>query len=180
MNYRDALRGDLELFFQRLGGLTGSEGLNAFADADLSWSQVRVTALLACAQELPIGAVSEKLAVSIHSAGRTVDQLVGSGIVQRRECPTDRRVKLVSLTDHGRDLIGQHLTDRRRALDLFLERLPADRVEALAKAIRPILAGDYLDPRSATEQPTASAEPPGDEPPGNEPAPRGAVPAATS
>lgn len=170
MNYRDALRADLERLLQHLGGLSGSEGLSALAEADLTWSQVRVTALLACAQELPIGAVSERLHVSIHSAGRTVDQLVGSGILHRRECPTDRRVKLVSLTDHGRKVIGQHLKDRRRALDLFVGRLPDERVEALVEAIRPILAGDYLEPRCATDPPVTS---------GNEPALRGAVSPAT-
>ncbi len=131
---------------QRLCGLSGSEGLHALADADLTWSQVRVTMLLACSEPLPIGSVSERLGTSIHSAGRTIDQLVCLGIVDRRESPADRRVKLVSLTPRGVEIIDQQLALRRRALQTFLSRLPDDQVTALADALRPILAGDYLHP----------------------------------
>jgi DNA-binding MarR family transcriptional regulator len=169
VNHRESLRADLELLLQRLCGLSGSEGLSALAEADLTWSQVRVTMLLACEQELPIGAVSEQLGVSVHSAGRTIDQLVGMGIVDRRESPTDRRVKLVSLTTHGLEVIDQHVADRRRALQLFLDRLPDERVEALAGAIRPILVDDFLRLPSAEERTT---DRPSQAPPG-----RAAVPA---
>jgi DNA-binding MarR family transcriptional regulator len=132
--------------------LAGAEGLSALADADLTWSQVRVTMLLACSEQLPIRSVSERLDISVHSAGRTIDQLVELGIVDRRESRTDRRVKLVSLTPRGVDIINQHLALRRRALQVFLDRLPDDRVAALAEALRPILAGDYLRPFSVEDR----------------------------
>ena len=137
---------------QRLCGLAGAEGLSALADADLTWSQVRVTMLLACSEQLPIRSVSERLGCSVHSAGRTIDQLVELGVVDRRESRTDRRVKLVSLTPRGDEIIDQHLALRRRALQVFLDRLPDDRVGALAEALRPILAGDYLQPFSAEDR----------------------------
>jgi DNA-binding MarR family transcriptional regulator len=159
VNSREDLRGDLELGLQRLCGLAGAEGLSALADADLSWSQVRVTMLLACSEQLPIRSVSERLGISVHSAGRTIDQLVELGIVDRRESQTDRRVKLVSLTPRGAEIIDQQLALRRRALQVFLDRLPDDRVTALAEALRPILVGDYLRPISVEDGPSGPHEP---------------------
>lgn len=158
VNSREALRQDLELMLQRLCGLSGTEGLSALSEADLTWSQVRVTALLACTEQLPIRSVSERLGISVHSAGRTVDQLVELGIVDRRECRTDRRVKLVSLTPRGVEVIDQHVAQRRRALQVFLDRLPDPQVSALAEALRPILTGDYLRPFSADDR-TPEPEP---------------------
>lgn len=154
MNQRDALTADLELLLQRLFGLADSQGLNALAEVHLSWPQVRVMMLLACTEAQPIGSVADQLGVSIHSAGRTIDQLVELGIVDRHESPTDRRVKLVSLTARGLETIDQHRAHKRMALALFVERLPDSDVAALAGAIGPILAGDSLRPHPPSTEPS--------------------------
>lgn len=147
---RTALAADFELLLQRLFALSESDGLSVLADVDLTWTQVRVTMLLACADENPIHWVAEKLGVSVHVAGRTIDQLVELGIVDRHENPADRRVKLVSLTPRGLELIDRHVTEKRKALRTFVDRLPDDSVAALAAAIGPIVASDYLEPQPAT------------------------------
>jgi DNA-binding MarR family transcriptional regulator len=154
VDQRDALRGDLELLLQRLFGLAESEGLHVLAEVDLTWLQVRVTMLLACSEPLPIHTVADRLGISIHAAGRTIDQLVDHRIVSRHESPTDRRVKLVSLTPRGLEIIDGHAAHKRQALQLFVDRLPDDHVTRLAEAVRPILAGDYLQPGSVVPEVT--------------------------
>lgn len=159
MDRRASLSADFEQLLQRLFGLAESEGLSALAEVDLSWSQVRVTMLLACSPPQPIWSVAAQLGISVHSAGRTIEQLVALGMVERQESPADRRVKLVSLSPHGIELIDQHLAGKRRALQVFVDRLPDDHVDALAAAIRPILAGEYLTPGPHAPKPGAAQQP---------------------
>lgn len=147
MNDRDQLFEDLELFLKRLIGLVESEGLSVLANVELSITQVRTVMLLACSDALPIGAVAERLGLSVHAAGRNIDRLVDLGYVQRRESPEDRRVKLVSLTPLGLDTVDQHLRARRRAMRTFLDRLADDQVREFTAVLTPLLAGDYLSPR---------------------------------
>lgn len=154
MTSRDALCSDLERLLRGVSGLVESEGMSFLAEADLSWSQLRVTMLLACSDEQPIGAVADQLGISIYSTGRAIEQLVELGVVDRKESATDRRVKLVSLTPRGLEIIDQHVAHKRKALQMFVDRLPDDHVAALNEAIRPILAGDYLQPHLRSPEPT--------------------------
>jgi len=144
---RGELFDSLESFLRQLIGMVESEGLTFLADIELSFTQVRTTMLLACSGPLPIGAVADHLDLSVHAAGRNIDRLVELGILERRENPDDRRVKLVSLSLPGLEMVDQHLAARRRALRAFIEQLPSEQVDALASALRPILAADYLHSR---------------------------------
>lgn len=159
MDRRTALTADLEQLLHRLFGLAGSEGLNVLADLDLTFAQARAGMLLACSAPQPIFSVAQQLGISVHSAGRTIERLVELGIVQRLENPADRRVKLVSLTPRGIQLLDQHVADKHRALQVLVGRLPDDLVDALAAAVRPILDGDYLRPECAPEPDAPTAAP---------------------
>lgn len=153
VDQRDVLCEDLERLLRGLFAGVESEGLSFFADADLSWTQVRVAMLVACSDEQPIGAVADRLGISVYAAGRAVEQLVELGVVERRESASDRRVKLVSLTPRGLEVIDQHVAHKRKALREFVDRLPAEHVAALRDAIGPILAGEYLQPREGSPEP---------------------------
>lgn len=151
MDARSELFGGLELFFQRLFGLAESEGLSFLVDVELSLTQVRISMLLSCSDALPIGSVADHLGLSVHAVGRSVDQLVDLGVVERRECAQDRRVRMVSLSPRGLEIIDQHLASRRRALQTFIERLAEEQVRAFLGVLDPILAGDYLRPRPTSD-----------------------------
>jgi DNA-binding MarR family transcriptional regulator len=143
---RGELLRSLEAFFRRVMALTESTGLSFLVDVELSFTQVRTLLLLACLDSMPIHSVADHLGLSVHTAGRTIDHLVETGLVERREDPNDRRVKLVSLTPRGLGVIDEHLAARRRALQTFIERLPEEHATALTEVLRPILAGGYLSP----------------------------------
>src|SRR5215470_18301274 len=61
-----------------------------------------------------ISDISNRFDITNAAASQLVDKLVQSGLVQREEDPQDRRAKLLTLTDKGRDLIQQGIEERYR------------------------------------------------------------------
>jgi DNA-binding MarR family transcriptional regulator len=129
---------------------------NAIADLDLTFTQIKaLCALEADGEERSVKALAESLGLSLPTMSRAVDGLFERGMVDRKEDPSDRRMKRVSLTDAGRtapralnaarlsalqELIGS-LTDEeaaalQQALELILER------RAEIAAYRPTETGD--------------------------------------
>ena len=53
--------------------------------------------------------IAQQVNLSLAAAGRTVDKLVGTGLVDRREDIADRRVKRVSLTAEGTRVVDSQL-----------------------------------------------------------------------
>ena len=59
-----------------------------------------------------------------------IDRLQSRGLMQRNASPTDRRVRLLTLTDDGRRLLAETLPGMQRAQARMLAPLPAgDRAE---------------------------------------------------
>ena len=79
--------------------------------------------------------VAEHLGITKQSAGQLVDELERSGYVRREPHPTDRRGKLVVLTDRGWAAVRA----AQRALDgidaRLADRLGAERLEELRSAL---------------------------------------------
>lgn len=133
-------------FVQRIVGLAEGDAMNLLVELDLSFTQARMVFMLAHAGEMPITDIASGMGLSAASAGRNVDQLVKLGIVERKENPVDRRVKLVSLSPQGMAVAGEQFEEKRRALRTFVERLPEEETDRLLGAIEPILEADYLRP----------------------------------
>lgn len=128
-------------------GSVETEALNALADVELTFTQVRTVMLLASSTDpLAINEIAAQLSISVAAAGRNVDRLVASGTATREESEHDRRVKLVGLSAAGRRMVEQQMAVKRAALQAFVERLPDDHVRTFDSALEPILAGDYLAP----------------------------------
>jgi DNA-binding MarR family transcriptional regulator len=135
----------LEDFLRRVFSLAEADSVGLLVDLDVSLSQARTMFVLAhVGQPVPISEIGRRVGLSQAAAGRTVDQLVRLGIVQREESPDDRRVKLVSLSPRGFDIADQHIEQKRKALKAVTARLPQEDCERLTAALRPILAGTYL------------------------------------
>ena len=128
--------------------LAESDGMDALIEMDLSFSHVRTLFCLAhIGTEIPIHQIADRLNLSVAAAGRNVDQLVKLNLVERRESPDDRRVKLISLTDAGQKVAGQHFESKRASIRTFAEELPAAQRDALHTALTDILVGTTLLPR---------------------------------
>ncbi|SOD97575.1 DNA-binding transcriptional regulator, MarR family [Blastococcus haudaquaticus] len=139
-------------FVTRLMSGGESDGLDALIGSDLSFSQARTLFLLAkTAESMPIHAIAEGLGLSVAAAGRNVDQLLGLHMVERRESTSDRRVKLVSLTSTGEQLVAQHVEAKRESVKAFTRALPPEQRDQLHRALTDILAGGVLRPRTDQE-----------------------------
>jgi DNA-binding MarR family transcriptional regulator len=148
----DDLNDVLTDFVMRLMKLTESDGMDAMIDLDLSFSQARMLFLLAKTGEpMAIHSIAEGIGLSDAAAGRNVEQLLKIDVVERRESPDDRRVKLVTLTPSGEKLAASHLDAKRDALRSFSAALPADQRDNLHAVLSDILASGALRSRKNQE-----------------------------
>ncbi len=130
----------LEALLHQLSCTKADSDLRSMVELDLSISQFRCLILLGRHTEaLPINELADRLDLTLATAGRNVDRLLVHGLVERREDPQDRRVRLVSLSDAGRTIMTEIDAHHRNALVAFAQSLdPADR-DRLAAALAPIV-----------------------------------------
>lgn len=130
----------LEAFFRQVACSKADSDLRSMVELDLSISQFRC--LITLGQHnaaLPINELAELLDLTLATAGRNVDRLVAHGLVERREDPHDRRVRLVSLSEAGVRIMTEIDAHRRNALMAFARSLdPTDR-DRLGAALAPIV-----------------------------------------
>ena len=100
---------------------------------------------------LPVNTIGPKVNLTPGSISTAVDRLVERGLVSRVESPEDRRVRVVSLTTKGKDLIApifrKHAAEIRtvfantspkelRALEATLKKI-GKRAESLGNETKP-------------------------------------------
>lgn len=117
-----------------------SEFVEGLTRLNLSFAQMRLLMVLSRHEEpVPINELAEGARLSVASAGRNVDALVTLGLVDRREDPSDRRVKRVSLSAAGVALDTKHHEAMRAQVAALVQDLPIDQVERLRDALGPIV-----------------------------------------
>ena len=70
---------------------------------------------------------------------------MGRGLVTRTEDPSDRRTKLIALTDAGREITGRMVELRVAGITDFIATLDPDQRKSLAEVLEPIVAGAQFD-----------------------------------
>lgn len=84
---------------------------------------------------LLLGDVQRKILLSSGGVTYTVDRLVEKGLVERRECPTDRRARYAALTAKGEALIGRifpsHAALIEETMSVLTAREQDDAIDAL-------------------------------------------------
>jgi DNA-binding MarR family transcriptional regulator len=83
--------------------------------------------------------LAEQLGLSLPGCSRVVDHLVRRGLMDRREDPTDRRAKRVSVTDAGHELVRVLDDARRSAIEAFVQGIDPAHRDRLLAALNPIL-----------------------------------------
>lgn len=114
--------------------------------AGLSMPQVSALFRLHYGGGCAISDIAGHLGVTNAAASQMVDRFVQQGLVQRVEHPDDRRVRLISLSPHGRALIEQGIEARRRWMDALPCHIPPDQQQAIIAALRQLAsAAQELD-----------------------------------
>ncbi len=108
------------------------------AASELTSPQALALRTIVLEQSLRIGALAEELGVTDATASRTVDALASRGLVRREADPDDARAVRVTATPRGR---REHALRRERfvrALERFMDELPADDREELVTALETV------------------------------------------
>jgi DNA-binding MarR family transcriptional regulator len=114
------------------------ESLEASCGIPMAWFRGAAAVARADDDQLSMGALAEQVAMTSGGVTRLRDRMSKAGYVERRQCPTDRRVVYAALTPTGRAKIEEaalvHADDlaevfaplsrqERGMLDRLLDRL---------------------------------------------------------
>ena len=108
-------------------------------DAGLSLPEVVALNRMSHGGACSIGELAELLGLSMSATSALVQRLVTAELADRREDPSDRRAKQVTLTAHGQAVIGRIAAARAASMSRGLARLPrllrTELLEVVARAI---------------------------------------------
>jgi DNA-binding MarR family transcriptional regulator len=125
----------LELWHHLIRG--SSRNLYAvIAEIDISITQMKTLHTLTDSpHEVSVKELSDRLALSLPGASRTVDALLHRGWLERREDPHDRRVKRVAITAAGRAIVDRIETARLAGLEQYAAALTPEQRTTLSRAL---------------------------------------------
>jgi DNA-binding MarR family transcriptional regulator len=136
----DGLADGLLGLFAHLTKTAQGEAFQSLAELDLSMSQVRMLCLVEATPQAPaLHELATQLMLSVAATGRAADALVRTGLVDRQEDRTDRRVKRIMLTQAGRDMVLRLSAARRDDMRRFAELLGEEERTRLVEGLAPIL-----------------------------------------
>ncbi|WP_295958752.1 MarR family transcriptional regulator [Rhodoferax sp.] len=106
---------------------------------DLGITPVQFALLFAAAQQTGLDqrTLAGKIGLDTSTIGAVVDRLEGRELIARQVSPDDKRVRLLSVTPAGRDLLDTAMPAMQRAQERMLAPLPpADRPVFMAMVQR--------------------------------------------
>jgi DNA-binding MarR family transcriptional regulator len=129
-------------------------GAAPLLDLNLTMQQTKALLVLSLHDNaLPGRALAHHLSVSLATLTGIVDRLVTQGLVTRREDADDRRVRLVELTERGRDLVESVRDSGLEQMRRLLRRLDDETLAAMELVLRRL--------RDAAEEEAAEQGAPG-------------------
>jgi DNA-binding MarR family transcriptional regulator len=145
-------RADRELGY-RLGAVMlrcmsadGGTAIRVIDDSGLTFTQMKVLMTLAGARDQApsLKPIAEGLGLSLPSASRAVDGLVKRALLTRTEDPSDRRQRLLTLTDDGQELADRIMAARLEGLGQFAASLTDEQRERLDEALELLLEREEI------------------------------------
>jgi DNA-binding MarR family transcriptional regulator len=130
-----------------VGFLTQTHGRDVIqlsAEFELSFSQMKALQLLFSGEAESVKELGDHLGLSLAAMSRAAEGLVQRGLVDRHEDSHDRRIKRLSLTAPGRDLVQKMRESRMAGLKEFVSSLTPRERALLVKALEPIMARDEI------------------------------------
>jgi MarR family transcriptional regulator, 2-MHQ and catechol-resistance regulon repressor len=99
---------------------------------------------------LPISALGKKVLLSSGSMTAAIDRLERSGLVDREATSTDRRARIVHLTEGGSKLIRKVFAEHERDMERVFSRLDKPERRAIANLLRKL--GHEVEGMAAEEK----------------------------
>ena len=107
-------------------------------DTGLGLSDFGVLELLLHKGPLPVNAMGPMVDLTPGSISVAVDRLVTKGLVSRVESAEDRRVRIVTLTSRGKDLIASAFKKHSRQMKRAFSELSAEQLRSLEVMLKKI------------------------------------------
>ncbi|MDP3184181.1 MAG: MarR family transcriptional regulator [Anaerolineales bacterium] len=104
-------------------------------DSGISMSHIHILMRLLHGGVCGISDIGDQLGVTNAAASQTVDRLVTMGLLARTEDLSDRRVKQVTLTEQGRNLIQQGIEARRKWIEGLTDALTPEQQNMIISAL---------------------------------------------
>jgi MarR family transcriptional regulator, 2-MHQ and catechol-resistance regulon repressor len=98
-------------------GAVRSRAVHDIAKSGLGFSDFAVLELLLHKGPTPVNAIGHRVQLTSGSITAAVDRLERRGLLQRCDHPTDRRTRVVHLTETGRNLIEQTFAGHQLAME---------------------------------------------------------------
>lgn len=91
-----------------------------------AWFEVLIRLARSADGQLTMGALADEIALTTGGVTRLIDRMQKTGYVERRPCPTDRRISFAAITDSGREVLDraapQHAQNLREIFADFSEQ----------------------------------------------------------
>lgn len=127
-----------------------NDALKAMAELGLTFPQIGALHVLMFEGAMAVSALTDKLDLSVSAVSHLVQRLVEARLVKREEHDTDRRQKVVSLSDEGRALVERLMKARLKEFRASVEHVKPELRTELKAVLEKIV--DDLSWRSAELQ----------------------------
>jgi DNA-binding MarR family transcriptional regulator len=141
---------------QRLQHLFAYDRSDPLFSSHLTLSQLRILMLLSRSGGMSASELADSIGVGLAALSGMIDRLVANDLVIRQEDPHDRRVRRISLSKPGAELIGSIITAGTEKQHRLLSRLSAEELSLVAQAMQ-VLVRVAAD-ETAAEPIAAAAE----------------------
>lgn len=123
---------------------------------DLSHSQMMSLVFLDRNEQVSINTISKHLGITNAAVSQFIDRMEKNGLVVRTPNPQDRRIKLLELTDKGREVVKLARQSHHRWITQLVASLDPEELPLIEKSIKIILA--KLPELETTQQSHSSGE----------------------
>jgi DNA-binding MarR family transcriptional regulator len=107
MNERTRLLDEIGALEIRLLAVGLPEQTSSLLDYDLTLQQIRAFAFILAHGRTPISKLADALGIRPNVASGIIQRLADRELIERREDPDDRRVRLLTVTDRGQALLDE-------------------------------------------------------------------------
>jgi DNA-binding MarR family transcriptional regulator len=135
----DELIADIMAAQRRLQHLFAYDRSDPLFSSHLTLSQLKILLLLHRSGGMSGRELADTLGVGLAALSGMIDRLVANDLVVRQEDPHDRRVRRISLSKPGAELIGAIITAGAEKQRRLLSRLSAQELAVIAHAMRLLL-----------------------------------------
>ncbi len=150
MAENEPLIADIMRAQQRLQHLFAYDRSDPLFTSQLTISQLKILMLLSAQPGTSGGELAGHMGVSRATLSGRIDRLVTADLVVRHEDPKDRRVRRLTLTQAGGELIGSIITAGAEKQRRLLDRLDEDELRIVAQAMNLLVRTATADAAETT------------------------------